>query len=203
MVLRIALLCTEKLPKDRPSMRDIIAMLGEAKPRRKSVCHNGGHNSSKERPIFSTSPVYESQWHCIRPYSKFEQSCCPQSLQQWVRNGVAKIIFQSHSLKIIDVSQNNFIGAFPTGLGMAARLTYVNASSNNFSGFLPEDLGNATLLESLDFRGSYFKAASGSTLHRSDKAKGCYLEPAAAPELAATPEPTITAQKPAPISLFL
>ncbi|OMO84520.1 hypothetical protein CCACVL1_10788 [Corchorus capsularis] len=57
MVLRIALLCTEKLPKDRPSMRDIIAMLGEAKPRRKSVCHNGGHNSSKERPIFSTSPV--------------------------------------------------------------------------------------------------------------------------------------------------
>ncbi|XVE62701.1 hypothetical protein DITRI_Ditri06bG0140800 [Diplodiscus trichospermus] len=57
LVLRIALLCTAKLPKDRPSMRDIITMLGEAKPRRKSVCQNGGHNSSKERPIFSTSPV--------------------------------------------------------------------------------------------------------------------------------------------------
>ncbi|KAK2455219.1 MDIS1-interacting receptor like kinase [Trifolium repens] len=37
LVLRIALLCTAKLPKDRPSMRDVIMMLGEAKPRRKSV----------------------------------------------------------------------------------------------------------------------------------------------------------------------
>ncbi|KAK9042101.1 hypothetical protein V6N11_017180 [Hibiscus sabdariffa] len=56
-VLRIALLCTAKLPKDRPSMRDIITMLGEAKPRRKSVCQNGGHHFSKEGPIFSNSPV--------------------------------------------------------------------------------------------------------------------------------------------------
>lgn len=57
LVLRIALLCTAKLPKDRPSMRDVITMLGEAKPRRKSVCHNGGHNLSKERQIFGNSPV--------------------------------------------------------------------------------------------------------------------------------------------------
>ncbi|KAK9292522.1 hypothetical protein L1049_020495 [Liquidambar formosana] len=57
LVLRIALLCTAKLPKDRPSMRDIITMLGEAKPRRKSICNNGGHDASKEKPIFSTSPV--------------------------------------------------------------------------------------------------------------------------------------------------
>jgi hypothetical protein len=34
-------------------MRDIITMLGEAKPRRKSICHNG----KKEKPIFCTSPV--------------------------------------------------------------------------------------------------------------------------------------------------
>lgn len=53
LVLRIALVCTAKLPRDRPSMRDIITMLGEAKPRRKSICHNG----IKEKPIFSTSPV--------------------------------------------------------------------------------------------------------------------------------------------------
>jgi serine/threonine protein kinase len=53
LVLRIALVCTAKLPRDRPSMRDIITMLGEAKPRRKSICHN----DSKEKPIFSTSPV--------------------------------------------------------------------------------------------------------------------------------------------------
>ncbi|KAH1083354.1 hypothetical protein J1N35_023115 [Gossypium stocksii] len=57
LVLKIALLCTAKLPKDRPSMRDITTMLAEAKPRRKSVCQNGSHNSSKEAPIFSTSPV--------------------------------------------------------------------------------------------------------------------------------------------------
>lgn len=57
LVLRIALLCTAKLPKERPSMRDIITMLGEAKPRRKSVC-NGGQNSSMEKPtIINTSPV--------------------------------------------------------------------------------------------------------------------------------------------------
>lgn len=57
LVLRIALLCTAKQPKDRPSMRDVITMLGEAKPRRKSVCQNGAQISSKERPVFSTSPV--------------------------------------------------------------------------------------------------------------------------------------------------
>ncbi|XP_034925313.1 uncharacterized protein [Populus alba] len=57
LVLRIAILCTAKLPKDRPSMRDVITMLGEAKPRRKSICHNGVQNPSKERPVFSNSPV--------------------------------------------------------------------------------------------------------------------------------------------------
>ncbi|ONK63828.1 uncharacterized protein A4U43_C07F19360 [Asparagus officinalis] len=36
LVLRIAVLCTAKLPKDRPTMRDVVSMLGEAKPRRKS-----------------------------------------------------------------------------------------------------------------------------------------------------------------------
>ncbi|KAK9735621.1 hypothetical protein RND81_04G216300 [Saponaria officinalis] len=43
LVLRIALLCTAKLPKERPSMRDIITMLGEAKARRKSICNNNGY----------------------------------------------------------------------------------------------------------------------------------------------------------------
>ena len=37
LVLRLALLCTAKLPKDRPSMRDVITMLREAKPQRKRV----------------------------------------------------------------------------------------------------------------------------------------------------------------------
>ncbi|WCJ43748.1 Leucine-rich receptor-like protein kinase family protein [Euphorbia peplus] len=57
LVLRIAVLCTAKNPKDRPSMRDVITMLGEAKPRRKSICHNEVNNSSKEKPVFSNSPV--------------------------------------------------------------------------------------------------------------------------------------------------
>ena len=57
LVLRIALLCTAKLPKDRPSMRDIITMLGEAKPRRKSICHSAGHNPNKEKQMFGNSPV--------------------------------------------------------------------------------------------------------------------------------------------------
>ncbi|KAJ4956506.1 hypothetical protein NE237_013289 [Protea cynaroides] len=57
LVLRIALLCIAKSPKDRPSMRDVITMLGEAKPRRKSSSSNGSTNVTKEKPIFSTSPV--------------------------------------------------------------------------------------------------------------------------------------------------
>lgn len=57
LVLRIALLCTSKLLKDRPSMRDIITMLGEAKPRRKSISENWDKKTLKEKPIFSTSPV--------------------------------------------------------------------------------------------------------------------------------------------------
>lgn len=57
LVLRIALLCTAKLPKERPSMRDVITMLGEAKPRRKSSSNSNDHDSNKDKPIFSTSPV--------------------------------------------------------------------------------------------------------------------------------------------------
>lgn len=37
LVLRVALLCTSKAPIDRPSMRDVVTMLSEAKPRRKSI----------------------------------------------------------------------------------------------------------------------------------------------------------------------
>ncbi|XP_077228250.1 leucine-rich repeat transmembrane protein kinase family protein [Tasmannia lanceolata] len=56
LVLRIALLCTAKFPKDRPSMRDVLTMLGEAKPRRKSSSTNG-NGYDKDKPVFSTSPV--------------------------------------------------------------------------------------------------------------------------------------------------
>lgn len=62
LVLRIALICTARLPKDRPSMRDVISMLEEARPRRKSSgnTNNGGLSSAtneKDRPVFSPSPV--------------------------------------------------------------------------------------------------------------------------------------------------
>lgn len=58
LVLRIALLCTAKLPRDRPSMRDVITMLGEAKPRRKSSSNGATtYEAGKDKPVFSTSPV--------------------------------------------------------------------------------------------------------------------------------------------------
>ncbi|KAF7804595.1 MDIS1-interacting receptor like kinase 1-like [Senna tora] len=58
LVLRIALLCTAKHPKDRPTMRDVMMMLGEAKPRRKSSSNNNETLvANKEMPVFSTSPV--------------------------------------------------------------------------------------------------------------------------------------------------
>lgn len=57
MVLRIAILCIAKLPKDRPSMRDVITMLGEAKPRRKSSCSHVTIATDKDSPVFCTSPV--------------------------------------------------------------------------------------------------------------------------------------------------
>lgn len=57
LVLRIAVLCTAKNPKDRPSMRDVLTMLGEAKPRRKGSANNGGNDIYKDKPVFSTSPV--------------------------------------------------------------------------------------------------------------------------------------------------
>ena len=68
LVLRIAVLCTAKAPRDRPSMRDVITMLGEAKPRRKSGSSSGGGAASgkdsaapavavdRDRPVFSTTP---------------------------------------------------------------------------------------------------------------------------------------------------
>lgn len=43
-MLRIALLCTSRNPADRPSMRDVVLMMQEAKPKRKlagSVVSNG------------------------------------------------------------------------------------------------------------------------------------------------------------------
>lgn len=57
LVLKIALLCTAKMPRDRPSMRDVITMLGEAKPRRKNGSVGVGGHEENEKPLFSNSPV--------------------------------------------------------------------------------------------------------------------------------------------------
>jgi len=63
LVLRIAVLCTARAPRDRPSMRDVITMLGEAKPRRKSGSSGVKPEPAvpavavdKDRPVFSTTP---------------------------------------------------------------------------------------------------------------------------------------------------
>ncbi|GFQ04710.1 leucine-rich repeat receptor-like protein kinase tdr [Phtheirospermum japonicum] len=42
LLLRVALLCTSRNPADRPSMRDVVSMLHEAKPKRKLVGSGGG-----------------------------------------------------------------------------------------------------------------------------------------------------------------
>lgn len=42
LLLRVALLCTSRNPADRPSMRDVLSMLHEAKPKRKLPGGGGG-----------------------------------------------------------------------------------------------------------------------------------------------------------------
>lgn len=37
LLLRVALLCTSRNPGDRPSMRDVVSMLLQAQPKRKSL----------------------------------------------------------------------------------------------------------------------------------------------------------------------
>ena len=56
LVLRVAVLCTARSPKDRPPMRDVLTMLAEAKPRRKSSSSGGGGVVAKDKPVFTTSP---------------------------------------------------------------------------------------------------------------------------------------------------
>ncbi|GER35078.1 leucine-rich receptor-like protein kinase family protein [Striga asiatica] len=42
LLLRVALLCTSRNPAERPSMRDVVSMLQEAKPKRKLAGGDGG-----------------------------------------------------------------------------------------------------------------------------------------------------------------
>ncbi|KAJ7977169.1 Leucine-rich repeat receptor-like protein kinase [Quillaja saponaria] len=84
---------------------------------------------------------------------------------------LSKSICNLTELKSLDVSQNFFIGDFPTGLGNSPRLMTLNASSNNFSGLLPEDLGNASSLEMLDLRGSFFQGSIPKSFKNLQKLK--------------------------------
>lgn len=53
-LLRIALLCTGRNPADRPTMRDVVLMLQEARPKRKllaaSLSINGSDNDGDGKP---------------------------------------------------------------------------------------------------------------------------------------------------------
>ncbi|KAK8923578.1 Leucine-rich repeat receptor-like protein kinase PXL2 [Platanthera zijinensis] len=56
LLLRIAFLCTAQSPKDRPSMRNVMTMIVEAKPRRKSgsPCTGATHIAAKDvKPVFT------------------------------------------------------------------------------------------------------------------------------------------------------
>ncbi|XP_071734321.1 uncharacterized protein [Rutidosis leptorrhynchoides] len=57
LLLRVALLCTSRNPADRPSMRDVVSMLQEAKPKRKSP-ENG---DSREVINSCTKPLPPTQ----------------------------------------------------------------------------------------------------------------------------------------------
>ncbi|XP_059449734.1 leucine-rich repeat receptor-like protein kinase TDR [Corylus avellana] len=61
-MLRIALLCTSRNPADRPSMRDVVLMLQEAKPKRKlpeSVLGGGGRDNGGGDIPLAQKPVAE------------------------------------------------------------------------------------------------------------------------------------------------
>ncbi|KAL6007792.1 hypothetical protein ACLOJK_033294 [Asimina triloba] len=55
LVLRVALLCTSRSPADRPTMRDVVSMLQEAKPKRKM--QGNGANSGGASPLVPKSAV--------------------------------------------------------------------------------------------------------------------------------------------------
>lgn len=59
--LRIALLCTSRSPADRPSMRDVVLMLQEAKPKRKLpetvICIGGDSAGSDDIPLPQKLPA--------------------------------------------------------------------------------------------------------------------------------------------------
>ncbi|PKA45895.1 Leucine-rich repeat receptor-like protein kinase PXL2 [Apostasia shenzhenica] len=53
LMLRIAVICTARSPRDRPTMRDVLTMMAEAKPCRKSSGDGGG---KEMRPVFTPAP---------------------------------------------------------------------------------------------------------------------------------------------------
>ncbi|KAK6926421.1 Leucine-rich repeat [Dillenia turbinata] len=53
LLLRVALLCTSRNPADRPSMRDVVSMLQEARPKRKLPGSLGGHGGDNATLIGS------------------------------------------------------------------------------------------------------------------------------------------------------
>lgn len=59
LVLRVALLCTSRCPADRPSMRDVLSMLQEAKPKRKM--QGGGAGMGSDGNSGGASPLMQKQ----------------------------------------------------------------------------------------------------------------------------------------------
>ncbi|CAL5435625.1 unnamed protein product [Camellia sinensis] len=56
-----------------------------------------------------------------------------------------------HSLRYLDLSNNQFAGLIPTCLGnFNGNLTSLNLQRNNFHGTIPQTFGNASLLQELD-----------------------------------------------------
>lgn len=60
LLLRVALLCTSRNPADRPSMRDVVSMLQEAKPKRK-LPGTGGGGGGDDGDVVAQKPSVECE----------------------------------------------------------------------------------------------------------------------------------------------
>ena len=59
------------------------------------------------------------------------------------------------AFKVIDFSNNSFVGSIPGSIGRLVSLHGLDMSHNNFTGQIPSQLGNLTRLESMDLSCNY------------------------------------------------
>ncbi|PWA74094.1 leucine-rich repeat transmembrane protein kinase family protein [Artemisia annua] len=140
LVLRIALICTAKLPKDRPSMRDVISMLEEARPRRKS-----GLGMVLGLTLLN---VYSNNFLGDIPEDLGNNTV----LETLDFRGNYFIEFGNlMNLKYLDLAYGNLGGSIPREIGNLQALEAIYLYKNNLVGKIPREIGKLTSLTQLDF----------------------------------------------------